>query len=167
MKILNDSLYTSKIRYGVQLFGKVRLTEQEPTETLLESLQITQNKFARFVHGSSLMDRINNKIIFKESNLLSVYQINAQIKLIEVWKSKNIDSYPIQWTKRNEVIKRSGLKCTNKPELVISGTSLIQSNTFINDVARVWNAAPNEIKMCKSIGSAKRFIKEYIITLPI
>ena len=44
MRRISDSLYTSKIRYGVQLFGKVRLNEQDPTESLLESLQTTQNK---------------------------------------------------------------------------------------------------------------------------
>ena len=60
---ISDSLYTSKIRYGVQLFGKVRLNEHDPSESLLESSQITQNKFARFVHGSSLMDHINNKLM--------------------------------------------------------------------------------------------------------
>ena len=48
MKRTAGSLYTSKIKYGIQLFGKVRLSESEPTESLLESLQITQNKFAKF-----------------------------------------------------------------------------------------------------------------------
>ena len=105
MRRISDSLYTSKIRYGVQLFGKARLNELNPTEALLESLQVIQNKFARFVHGSSLIDHINNKVIYKETNLLSVNQINAQIKLTKVWKSLNVDSYPIQWTKPNEVIK--------------------------------------------------------------
>ena len=113
------------------------------------------------------MDKINNKQIFKETNLLSVNQINAQIKLIEVWKSLNCDSYPIKWTKREEVIKRPGLKSVNKPDLVIKGTSFTQSNTFINDAARVWNNAPQAIKDCKSIGTAKKAIRQYIVTLPI
>ena len=87
MRRISDSLYTSKIRYGVQLFGKVRLNEQDPTKSLLESLQTTQNKFARFVHGSSLMDHINKKFIFKETGLLSVNQTNAQMKLLDMWKA--------------------------------------------------------------------------------
>ena len=53
MKRIADSLYTSKIKYGIQLFGKVRLSESEPTESLLESLQITQNKFANFFYYPS------------------------------------------------------------------------------------------------------------------
>ena len=58
MKRIADSLYTSKVRYGVQLYGKVRLGDLDPTDTLLDSLQTTQNKFARVIHGSILMDRI-------------------------------------------------------------------------------------------------------------
>ena len=113
------------------------------------------------------MDHINNKVIYKETNLLSVNQINAQIKLTEVWKSLNIDSYPIQWTKRNEVIKRAGLKSTNKPDSMIYGSSQIQSQSIINDAARVWNSAPKEIKECKSLFSAKKLIRIHIQSLPI
>ena len=109
-----------------------------------------------FVHGSSLMDRISTKIIFKETNLLSVNQINAQIKLLEVWKSKNYDSYPIQWPNRKDQINREGLKSSNKPDLVIKGKSFLQSLTFINDAANVWNGAPSAIKDCTSLSSVKK-----------
>ena len=82
LKRITDSLYTSKIRFGIQLYGKVRLSNNDPTESLLESLQLTQNKFARFMHGSSVADRINTETIYSETKLLSVNQINAQTKLV-------------------------------------------------------------------------------------
>ena len=78
-----------------------------------------------------------------------------------------MDSYPIQWSKRNDVIKRPGLKDSNKPDLVITGYSHIQSQTFFNDAARVWNSAPDDIKKSKSLGSVKKLIKDFIQTLPI
>ena len=59
----------------------MRSNNQDPTDTLLERLQLTQNKFARFMHGSTLMDRITTVNIFKETGLLSINKINAQIKL--------------------------------------------------------------------------------------
>ena len=34
MKRIADSLYTSKVRYGVQLYGKVKLGDLDPTDTL-------------------------------------------------------------------------------------------------------------------------------------
>ena len=98
---------------------------------------------------------------------MSAAVINAQIKLTEVWKSLNIKDYPTQWTNRNAVQKSSGLKISNKPELVIKGTSHTQSLTFMIDAAKVWNNAPRNIKECKTQISAKKFIKLYIQTLPI
>ena len=52
LKRIADSLYTSIIRNGVQLYGKVRRTNLDPTDSLMDSLQLAQNKFARFVHLS-------------------------------------------------------------------------------------------------------------------
>ena len=117
----------------------------DPTDSLLDSLQVAQNKFARFVHGSTLMDRINIKIIFKETNLLSVNQINAQIKLLGVWKSKNYDSYPIEWLNQKYEINREGLKSTNKPDLIIKGKSFLQSQTFINRQSPIFSLVTKSI----------------------
>ena len=83
------------------------------------------------------MDRVNTKIVFKETNLLSINQANAQIKLAEMWQSQNDKKYPIQLTKRSDEQKREGLKTSNKPEIVIKGTSNIQSQTFVNDAAKL------------------------------
>ena len=79
------------------MYGKVRINELDPTENLLDKLQITQNKCARFLHGSSIKDKINTKSIYKEMNLLVINQLNAQIKVREVWKSSMNSNYPIQW----------------------------------------------------------------------
>ena len=167
LKKIADSLYTSKLRYGIQLFGKVRLSASDSTEGLLESLQIAQNRFARFMHGSKLIDRINNHTIYNEINVLSVNQLNAQTKLLEVWKALQDPKYPTQWERRSDVQKRSGLKTSNKPELITNGNSRIQENTFYNDAAQLWNAAPKSIKNCKTAFSAKKQIKLFVKSLPL
>ena len=89
LKKIADSLYQSKIRYGIQLFGNVRLKNEEPSQKLLSSIQTAQNKLARFLTGKSLLDKIPTSEIFKELMIPSVNQINAQIKLLQVWKSKH------------------------------------------------------------------------------
>ena len=73
----------------------------------------------------------------------------------------------MKWAKREDEIKRLGLKSTNKPELVIKGHSKIQMQSFANDSANVWNAAPVIIKESKTLLTAKRHIKTFVKTLPI
>ena len=53
-----DCLFTSKIWYGIQLMGKVKTDAEDPMNTLLKKIQVAQNKFARFMAGRSLLDKI-------------------------------------------------------------------------------------------------------------
>ena len=85
-----DGLFTSKINYGLQLYGKVRTTNGDPTNGGLDSIQLVQNKLVWFLNGKTLKDQIPTKILLANLNMLSVNQLNAKIKKNEIWKSFNI-----------------------------------------------------------------------------
>ena len=99
-----DSLYTSKIRYGIQLMGKVRTAAEDPKNNLLKKIQVTQNKFARFMAGKSLLDKISMEKILGDIKILSINQLNAQSNLQAVWKSINNENYPIKWEKDTKLV---------------------------------------------------------------
>ena len=99
LKKISDSIYTSKIRYGIQLMGNVRTKTVESEQKLMGSIQVAQNKLARFLNGNKLMDKIPTSQIFKDLNLQSVNQINAQIKLLDVWKSLQSEYHPMKWAR--------------------------------------------------------------------
>ena len=44
LKKIADSLLNAKIRYGLQLLGKVRIQDLDETQSRLKKLQISQNK---------------------------------------------------------------------------------------------------------------------------
>ena len=83
-----ESLFTFKLRYGLQLFGQVRWSEEDPSPLLMAQLQKSQNKL-----------QIENKWQSKHQvnagkhNMLGVNQINAQIKLTEMWKAINDEDH--------------------------------------------------------------------------
>ena len=51
--------------------------------------------------------------------------------------------------------------------LIVVGKSLKLQSTFHSDAENLWNKAPDAIKNSKTLHSAKREIKKFIITLPI
>ena len=55
----------SKIRYGIQLLGNVRMKNEDPIQKQIGYIQIAQNKLARFLNGNSLLDKIRTEDIFK------------------------------------------------------------------------------------------------------
>ena len=73
------------------------ISSQTSQDGLIKSLQITQNKSARFLNGNILEDKVCTSKIFNDLNLLSVNQLNAQIKIREVWKSLKNENYPTKW----------------------------------------------------------------------
>ena len=79
LTVLNG-LFNSKIIYGLQLLGKVRLSDQDPQNAELESIQLMQNKLVRFLKGKTIADRICTESLLSKANILSVnqqYQIKA------------------------------------------------------------------------------------------
>ena len=51
--------------------------------------------------------------------------------------------------------------------LITNGTSRTQTNTFYNDAANLWNAAPKKIKECNTVFTVKKQIKLHVKTLPL
>ena len=121
----------------------------------------------RLLNNAKLSDHINNVTLFSNLNMLSVNQLNAQIKSIEVWKalnnSKNIININLPEIKENERISRNKVNGT----LPVYGRSNVTQASFINDSKVIWNSAPDSVKSSKSIFSAKKAIKNWVKTLPI
>ena len=55
IKKIVDSLYTSKLRYGIPQFGKIKWSEKETQEKWLTDLQLNQNKMLRYMNGACLL----------------------------------------------------------------------------------------------------------------
>ena len=92
IKKVADSIFTSKLRYGLQLCSKVGWSSEEKMEGLMKDLQKTQNKLIRFLNKSTIKDKVNTGSMLRKLNMASVNQLNAQIKLTETWKSLNLNT---------------------------------------------------------------------------
>ena len=84
-------------------------------------------------------------------NMLSANQINAQIKLFEVWKSNNWDNYPIQLPKQSIDNDKTNTINANNGTLIKSGKATNALKSFVNDATKLWNWAPVEIKKIVNI----------------
>ena len=61
----------------------MRLNEIDPTNKDLKDLQLIQNKLVRFLNGKKISDQINTRTQLNNVNILSINQMNAQIKLLK------------------------------------------------------------------------------------
>ena len=88
-------IWMSKLRYWLQLCNQVRLNSEGPVNAMMSLVQGCQNKMLHMLDNVSLKDHVTSISILHKYKLQSVNQLSAEIKLIEAWKSINVDSYPI------------------------------------------------------------------------
>ena len=167
LRKIADSLFNSKIRYGLQLCSKIRWKESDPTPKLLKDLQLSQNKMLRLLNGTRISDQISTASLLTKFNMLSVNQMNAQIKLSEMWKATNDEDHSFKISKRVPDQESRAMRSISNEVISVLSFSDLSKQTFINDGIKAWNKAPLSIKSCKTYASVKIEIKKFVKTIPI
>ena len=93
--------------------------------------------------------------------MLSVNQINAQVKLTEMWKASNVKNYPTKLCKKEIIDDNRLTRSTARGDLVLLGKTELCNASFIMDASKNWNIAPLSIK------NSKKEIKKFVLKLPI
>jgi hypothetical protein len=164
---LVDGIFMSKLRYGIQLLGKVRTTIEDPVSADFKEIQLIQNDLLRVLNGSKIKDMVSISTMLNKFNMLSANQINASIKLLEIWKALSVANYPLT-IKRQEASGRGvSTRADQSGRLVEIGKSVITQKTSVSDAIRLWNKAPAKVTESKSLYSAKKEIKIYAKSLPV
>ena len=99
--------------------------------------------------------------------MLSVNQLNANIKLMEIWKALNVVDYPLM-VPRQEIKPENRVTradTSGRPREI--GKSLLAQKTSVSNAIYIWNRAPDSVKMCNSLYQAKKEIRSYCNSLPI
>ena len=86
-------------------------------------------------------DQISNKSMLAKFKILSVNQMNAQIKLTEMWKSINIEGYPVKTELLGPIPDARNTRSRNARLLKEEKVSYRGQKTFSNDAIHTWNKA--------------------------
>ena len=128
-KIINlvHSIWMSKLRYGLQLCNKVRTKNEDPENGNMTSTQICQNKMLRMLDRVSLKEHIPSTVLREKYGLPSVNQLAAEIKILEAWKSINVDNYPFQMELANPGRNTQGRSIRETTEKKVGRLDPLQS----------------------------------------
>ena len=106
--------------------------------------------------------------MLEKFDLLSVNQLAATIKLQEVWKSIIVPGCPISLDPFKKSVNQTHVLRTKNYRVFNDTSRLAMSQSSFNiDAAKIWNAAPLEIKNSTSISEAKKQIIFFVKSLPI
>ena len=167
VKKVVDGLFISKIRYGLQLLGKVRLTNDDPECANIKAIQLVQNKLLRALNNTKIKDQISTKSLLEKFGFMSVNQMNYQVKLMEAWKALNVEGYPLKFAQQSVPDVGIATRAALNRKPIEIGKSTATRNSCVSDSIRIWNLAPKSITESKTAYCAKKAIKDYAKSLPI
>ena len=135
----------------------------------MKALQLTQNRMLRVINNCKIKDRVTVKSMLEKFNLLSVNQLAASIKLLEVWKSQNQNGYPIAFEPYNANLQNQGHDLRPQNNRVLKDYCKLKKfeSSFMVDAARLWNVAPGEITEAPTLSTAKAAIHLFCKILPV
>ena len=90
--------------------------------------------------------------------MLSVNQINAQVKLTEMWKANYVPNYPIKLEKKDLNSATNLTRSMTRGDFILQGKNDLCKSSFIHDASKIRNNAPRSIKECNTIYKAKKEI---------
>ena len=102
--------------------------------------------------------------MLNELEWLSVSQLNAEVRLLEVWKSLNEDyCLSDMFTKVESKTRRTGKNSVRVPKVVLSR---LRDNSFKYPSCKLWNLAPIEVTTAPTLAKAKDEIRKFVKSLP-
>ena len=164
---LVDGLFTSKLRYGVQLLGKVRTSTEDTVCAEFKSIQLVQNNLLRTLNGSKIKDMVSISSMIEKFNMLSVNQLNASVKLLEIWKALKVDNYPLSINTQETRVDGSSTRADTAGRPKEIGKSILTQKTCVSDAIHTWNKAPKKVTDCETLYQAKKAIRTFAKSLPI
>ena len=107
--------------------------------------------------------------LLKKFNLLSVNQLSAQIKLVEVWKTINVENHPLTLDPYNLHVQNNTRDLRPQHNRVFNDSYKLQisSHSFNTDAARLWNLAPDQVRTATTLSAAKSAILKHVTSLPV
>ena len=166
LKRVADGLFCSNIRYAVGLYCPIRIKETDPKPSSINGINVVYNDVLRLLCCSRRENRKPIKTMLEEIGWLSLNQLACETRLVEVWKSLNIDNYCLkdlfEKVEHNRFTRES-----QKIRLKSSFRSQLRENSFQYPSVQLWNSAPHDVTNAYTETKARTAIRAYVKTLPI
>ena len=162
LKDIADSIFGSILRYAIGLYCPIRIKESDPEHSSINAIRVTYNDVMRLLCKSRREERKPIKEMLDKLDWLSLNQMSCEVRLIEVWKSLNLENYCLK-----NLFEKVNSRNQNRIRLKAGFKSRLRENSFHYPSVQLWNSAPATITHSKSESQARKAIRDFVKTLPV
>ena len=162
LKKVADGIFISKLRYGLAIFWPVRLEHSDPHPLCVHGIKVIFNRMLRLLCGTVQEDRMSVEKMLKKLGWLSINQMAAEVRLIEVWKALNLGTSLTGLFEKVQSSTRAG----NQNRIKLGTNNKLRENSFLYPASKLWNRAPLSVVTAKSEYIARKEIRLFAKSLP-
>ena len=166
LKKVADGIFCSILRFGLGIFCPVRLNDSDPNPSSIEGVKVIFHDVLRLLCSTKRSEHSSIESMLEKLNWLSVNQLAAEIRLMEVWKSLNLEDYCLK-SLFQEVDRERTTRSTGTRKLKINFKTKIRESSFHYQSVRVWNSAPEDVTNASNESQAKSAIRRFVLSLPV
>jgi len=148
------------------VFGRVRKVESDPQWGNMQKVQVALNDVMRLLCGVRRRDKLRTEELLRRTEMLSINQMAAQCTLLTTWKIMRGQCPALESLAQIRTSTRA-TRSQGKGDLLMPMGNRTLTNGFRYQAAKIWNAAPVNVRNAASISTAKKLIKEFVRTLPV
>ena len=163
LKNVADGIFVSKLRYGLAIFWPLRVSIQDPNPTEMQGIKVVFNRMLRLLCGTVKEDKVSIKKMLDRLGWLSINQMAAETRLIEVWKALNVGNSLTGLFQRIQGNTRQ----SSQNRIKLMKNSSLRENSFMQPSAKLWNLAPVSVVKAQTENQARKAIRQFVKTLPL
>ena len=164
LQVVAEAIFTSKLRYGLAVYGKPRLTNEEPISGQIQRLQVIQNDMLRLISGHRRAEHINMSELRREKHMMSINQLTVYHVALEAYNIvyRN-SSEQLRQKMKKEENEHHSLRSQERGDLAVPPRPKKKCTGFSYTGAIVWNALPVELRISEiKPDKFKRHLKKWI-----
>jgi len=162
-----SAIVGSKIRYGVAIYGSVRLSTNDPIQNHHRSLQVALNNAMRVAMGRRRSERVPITELCKLTKMQSLNRMSAEEKLSLVWCAQNVPSSPLADVFQKPTREKMPSRAIAREDLVSSAKSELSRRNVVHQAVRVWNNVDPAHRKIEKKASVKKMIRSFVNALPL
>ena len=145
----------------------IRMINTDPNPTNINSIKVIYHDVQRLLCNSRRDKHTSIEHMLKQLGWLSLNQMSCETRLLEVWKSLNIENYCLKDIFERADSAQVNVRNTSKNRLKSHFKSRLRENSFHYPSVRLWNNAPTEVTNATTESAARTAIRKHVLTLPI
>ena len=164
LQIIGEAIFTSKIRYGIALYGTPKFdfsSQEQSLDANVQKLQVIQNDYIRVICNLKRADHVVMKTVREKLRMMSVNQLNIYHVALEMFNIM-VKSSAERLKKKFTLQENTSYSLRNRENGAVKVPAKPSKSYFSYNGPKLYNFLPEVIRKQKNPNIFKGLLKKWI-----